>query len=96
MMAAFAHLQVSQLEIKQIIAIVSAVLHLGNIDFVGGDTVSLANPKEMKIVCDLLQVEERSMERTLVCAFTWIINMADAENDSRTRTRFGVRQALHA
>jgi myosin heavy subunit len=38
-MEAFGHLQVSQFEVKQILALVSAVLHLGNIRFTEADTV---------------------------------------------------------
>jgi myosin heavy subunit len=39
MMDAFEHLEVSQEEINEIFQVVGAVLHLGNVEFEGGDAV---------------------------------------------------------
>lgn len=39
MMDAFEHLEVPQEEINELFQIVGAVLHLGNIEFIGGDSV---------------------------------------------------------
>lgn len=66
MMDAFEHLEVPQEEINEIFQIVGAVLHLGNIEFYGADSVSIANPEELHVVCELLQVDVASMESSLV------------------------------